>query len=92
MTDEARANVTRQITKAMTTGVMPKLCLNIGPRTTDKDIYQAIQLIAGINKVLEVTFHLIDSDDDASLDPATHATLGYLKICQSWLPNSTVVM
>lgn len=84
ITDDARRDFINQITSALSSGQMPRLCLSIGPRTTDKDIFLAIQAISGINKFLEVSFQLID-DSDAP-------TLGYLKICQSWLPNATVLM
>lgn len=85
ITDEARAEFAQQITEALATGEMPKLCLLISHQTTDKDIYQAIQTISGINKYLSVQFQLVDDSDEVELS-------GYLKICQSWLPNSTVVM
>ncbi len=71
---------------------MPKLCLNIGHTTSTKDIYQTIQTISEINKFIEVTFQLLDDVDDIDLSPEDHPAWGYLKICQSWLPNAHVVM
>lgn len=84
LTDDAKTDFIARITGALSSGYMPRLCLRIHPRTTDKDIFQAIQVISAINKFLEVSFQLAD-DSDAP-------TLGYLKICQSWLPNATVLM
>lgn len=91
MTDADQKAFSRSITVAVAKGLMPKLHLNISPRTTDKDIYQAIQVISSANKYLEVAFHLID-DNDTFNTPETHPATGYLKLCQSWLPNSTIVM
>lgn len=90
--DTARADFRHQLTLALATGQMPKLCLTISPKTSTKDIYQAIQTISEINKYLEVTFQLLDDVDDIDLFPKDHPAWGYLKICQSWLPNAHVVM
>jgi hypothetical protein len=84
ISDDAKSDFIHQITAALSSGRMPRLCLSIGLRTTDKDIFTAIQVISGINKFLEVSFQLVDDSDSP--------TLGYLKICQSWLPNATVLM
>lgn len=89
LTDESRAEFISQITVAAAGHQMPKLCLTITPLTTDKDVFQAIQIITGINKFLDVQFQLVDDTDDPISD---HPARGYLKICQSWLPNATVVM
>lgn len=89
MTDDARAEFVRRISEAASGHQMPKLCLTINPLTTDKDVFQAIQIITGINKFLDVQFQLVDDTDDPV---AEHPARGYLKICQSWLPNSHLVM
>ncbi|PIR20775.1 MAG: hypothetical protein COV45_04255 [Deltaproteobacteria bacterium CG11_big_fil_rev_8_21_14_0_20_47_16] len=91
-TDTDKMVFTHQINSAVTQGKMPKLHFNISPLTTDKHVYQAIQIISNANKYLDVTFHLIDDDEVAAVKPETHPATGYLKLCQSWLPNSTIVM
>ncbi len=84
LSDDVKNEFVHQITEALSSGQMPQLRLRISSRTTDKDIFHAIQVISSINKFLEVSFQLIDDSDTP--------TLGYLKICQSWLPNATVLM
>jgi hypothetical protein len=91
-TDAARDDFKHQLVSGLANGNTPTLCLAITPHTTDKDIYQAIQIISAINKFLDVSFQLLDDDDVADLDPKAHPAWGYLKICQSWLPNATVIM
>lgn len=90
--DDARADFQKQIANALTDGNMPTLCLNIGTKTSTKDIYQAIQIISEINKFLDVSFQLLDDVDHIDHTPEQHPAWGYLKICQSWLPNAHVVM
>lgn len=91
-TDSDKMLFTQQINAAVSHGQMPKLFFNIAPQTTDKHIYQAIKIISAANKFLDVTFHLIDDDDISPVSPETHPAAGYLKLCQSWLPNSSIVM
>lgn len=92
LTEEARNAFKHQIVTGLANGQMPKLNLTISPLTTDKDIYHAIQIISAINKFLEVSFQIVDDDDITEHTPETHPAWGYLKICQSWLPNATVIM
>lgn len=90
--EAAQADFQNQITRTLASGEMPKLYLNIGTKTSTKDIYQAIQIISGINKFMDVSFQLRDDVNDVDNMPEQHPAWGYLKICQSWLPNAHVVM